>query len=119
MSIIINTQDPQGLFKSIKDNIDDKRIVTWSYDADNDFTHTPDQWDRKAWLRPHILVMQKQLIFGIVYPVTAKIADPVTYGIYHGRFIEMLLTHFDEKFSTANATAGLTNYDVHPRSAQA
>lgn len=27
------------------------------------------------------------------------------YGIYHGRFIEMLLSHFDDSFSNASATA--------------
>jgi hypothetical protein len=27
------------------------------------------------------------------------------YGVYHGRFIEMLLTHFDNEFSAASATA--------------
>jgi len=29
----------------------------------------------------------------------------MVYGFYHGHFIEMLLTHFDGAFSTANATA--------------
>ena len=27
------------------------------------------------------------------------------YGIYHGRFIEMLLNHFDKRFTEASATA--------------
>jgi hypothetical protein len=29
----------------------------------------------------------------------------VIYGVYHGRFIEMLLTHFDDSFTSATATA--------------
>lgn len=27
------------------------------------------------------------------------------YGVYHGRFIEMLLTHFDDSFASVAATA--------------
>jgi len=33
------------------------------------------------------------------------------YAVYHGRFIEMLLAHFDEGFSEAFATAQATGDD--------
>jgi hypothetical protein len=29
----------------------------------------------------------------------------VVYGVYHGRFVEMLLNHFDNRFSEATVTA--------------
>ncbi len=34
------------------------------------------------------------------------------YGIYHGRFIEMLLTHFNTQFTLVSATPKLTKPDV-------
>jgi hypothetical protein len=36
----------------------------------------------------------------------------VVYAVYHGRFIEMLLAHFDEQMSGAAATAMPTTADV-------
>ena len=33
------------------------------------------------------------------------------YAVYHGRFIEMLLAHFDEEFSEAFGTAKATKDD--------
>jgi hypothetical protein len=72
------------------------------YDRDGDFTHTPDQWKGKAWLRPY--VQQGVLLFGLIgqqgVPMTKGI-----YGVYHGRFVEMLLTHFDTVFTGATTTA--------------
>jgi hypothetical protein len=34
------------------------------------------------------------------------------YGVFHGRFIEAMLTHFDDLFSSGTATAHATNSDV-------
>ena len=44
------------------------------------------------------------LIFGLVGRVNV-VMTKVVYGVYHGRFIEELLAHFDDRFSTATATA--------------
>lgn len=108
MAIIIKTKNPSGLLKSIKSKIDDKKIDTWSYDSDGDFTHTPDQWKNKAWLRPK--VYSGELRFGILGVKNEKLKT-FTYGLFHGRFIEMLLNHFDSEFSEANATSQKTEPD--------
>jgi hypothetical protein len=100
MAILITTSDPQGLLDLIKKAIDDKQVVTWSYDRDNDFTHETEQWSRKAWLKPH--VGSGELKF-IILGQRDVILTKVVKGIYHGRFIEMLVTHFDSKFSTVSA----------------
>jgi hypothetical protein len=34
------------------------------------------------------------------------------YGVYHGRFIESMLTHCDDMFNIGTATASATNSDV-------
>ncbi|ERJ35113.1 hypothetical protein L810_2257 [Burkholderia sp. AU4i] len=39
------------------------------------------------------------------------IMTKVVYGVYHGRFLEMLLAHFDHSFSNATATAHADSTD--------
>ena len=102
MALIIATAKPSALLAAIKKEIDNKKIDTWEYDADGDFTHTPDQWKKKAWLRP--VVQQGVLLFGLLGPKGVTMKKDI-YGVYHGRFIEMLLNHFDNDFATAEATA--------------
>lgn len=102
MAVIIKTTNPSGLLASIKKSIDTKKIETWSYDSEGDFTHTPEQWKFKAWFKPK--VYQSELRFGILAPKDINMSKMI-YGLYHGRFIEMLLIHFDANFSNVIATA--------------
>lgn len=102
MAIIVYTPKPQQFLNAIKKAISDKAIVTWACDADGDFTHTAEQWDKKAWLRP--VIGSGTLSLGLLGQKGVKMTKSI-YGIYHGRFIEMLLTHFDGSFSNATATA--------------
>ena len=60
-------------------------------------------------MRPHI--QQGVLIFGLLGKKDVKMIKMV-YGVYHGRFIEMLLTHFDTEFNTASATAQADTVDI-------
>ncbi|HSU15391.1 hypothetical protein [Longimicrobium sp.] len=109
MAIIVSTGNPGDLLKSIYKGIDDGDIETWSYDSDGDFTHTPDQWRNKAWLVPKVGV--GELRFGILKQKDVNLSKLI-YGVYHGRFIEMLLNHFDNAFSGALATAHKTTPDI-------
>jgi hypothetical protein len=103
MALIVSPkQSPQTLLAEIKQAMQTGKIETWSVDSDGDFTHTPEQWKFKAWLRPK--VDGTQLVFTILNPQNTAITK-VVYGVYHGRFIEMLLNHFDDKFTDAKATA--------------
>ena len=108
MAIIVKTDNPDGLLDEIKRLIDQRVIDLWSYDAAGDFSHTPDKWINRAWLRPE--VGEEELRFGILgtkdAPMTASL-----YSAYHGYFIEMLLTHLDKYFSTVAATAKKTAPD--------
>jgi hypothetical protein len=109
MAINFETSDPHNLLASFKKAINAKHVVTWSYDADGDFTHTPDQWKNRAWLRP--VIYQGRLtmnLLGRKSVVTSK----ELYGVYHGRFIESMLAHCDSLFTSAIATAMPTNSDV-------
>jgi hypothetical protein len=102
MAVIVLTKDPAGLLASIKAEMGKGSVVTWSVDTDGDFTHTPTQWAYTAWLRPSI--QPDRLVFVVLTPQGKKLGVE-TYAIYHGRFIEMLLAHFDSKFTQAQATA--------------
>jgi hypothetical protein len=102
MAVIVATSDPSGLLQAIYAAIDKKQVETWSYDKDGDFTHVPPQWKNKAWMRPE--VSEGELRFGIIGPRNVTMSKLV-YAVYHGRFIEMLLDHFDTKFSSAEASA--------------
>jgi hypothetical protein len=102
MAVNISTADPMGLLKAIKLAIDSEQVRTWSYDTDGDFTHTAEQWKNKAWLRPR--EEEGFLILNILAPSKANISTTV-YAVFHGRFIEMLLSHFDTEFKRASASA--------------
>jgi hypothetical protein len=104
MAIEVKTSTPKWLLDAIKKAIDEGKTETWEYDADGDFTHKPEQWRNKAWLSPQ--VSAGALNFGIIGTKRGGVSKLV-YGVYHGRFIEMLLSHFDDDFSTASATAQL------------
>jgi len=103
------TDKPNALLAAIKKAIDDKKVTTWSYNTDGYFTHTPEQWKAKAWFLPSV-VAGSELRFGIIRPNNGTIGTEV-YAIYHGRFIEMMLAHFDTQFDDGRATAMPTAAD--------
>jgi hypothetical protein len=108
MAVNFETAKPRDLLAAFKKAIDDRKVVTWSYDRDGNFTHTPDQWKDQAVLHPTIydgwLVMNFYLRKG-------QKTSSVLYAVYHGRFIESMLTHCDTLFTNSTATAMPTNAD--------
>jgi hypothetical protein len=102
VAIVFVTSDSDALLSAIYKLIDEGKIKTWEYDKDRDFTHATDQWRNKAWLRPK--KESGRLVLMMIAPVNTKIST-VVYAIYHGRFIEAVLTHLDRQFSEARATA--------------
>lgn len=105
--ITFDTSNPAGLLAAFKKDIDEKRVVTWSYDKDGDFTHTPDQWREKAWLRPAISA--GKLVMKFIGP---KNVTWEVYGIYHGRFIESMIVHQNASFTLGTATSKPTATDT-------
>lgn len=108
MALIVKTSNPTELLIEIKKTIDTLGIQTWTYDSEGDFTHVPDQWKNKAWMRPHIY--PGELHFGFLGNTKVK-TTKLIYAVFHGRLAEMLLNHFDEKFSKIEATAMPTTID--------
>lgn len=101
MAIIVLTSTPKKLLASIRSHIDTGSIVTWSYDEQGDFTHDTNQWKNNAWLRP--TTGPGELQFGIIASNKIPMTDHI-YGVYHGRFVEMMLSHFGGDFDTITAT---------------
>lgn len=109
MAVFVNIDNPELFLQNIKKKIDEKSIVSWEYDSDGDFTHSPDQWKNKAWLRPH--VEANRIVFGIVDRKDCNLSV-VEYAVFHGRFVEMLLEHFDKDCSDIRVSPLGTNYDI-------
>lgn len=95
--VSVSTSNPSGLLQAIKKAIDDKEITTWSYDKDGDFIHEAAQWKDKAFLRPSL--GQTQLNFSFYLYKNTSLAEDVL-GVFHGRFTEMLVNHFEGVFSS-------------------
>ena len=91
------------LVEKIIEKIDSHIISTWSYDDEFDFTHETGQWRNHAWISKKIA--EKNLItFGII----GRRDEPMTktkYSIFHARFAEMLLTHFDDEIEEIRLTS--------------
>jgi len=101
MSVRAFTDDAGGLLTRIKTLIDQGHIMTWSYDSDGDFTHTPPQWKNKAWLRPEVQSDKLRLVIinNQKVPFTREL-----FAVYHGRFIEMLISHVANRYTSASAS---------------
>jgi len=109
MALLFKTNAPQALLNDFKKKIDEGHVVTWSYDKNGDFTHTPDQWRFSAWMRPSIDIGGLRFnIVGNAKLITSK----TVYGVYHGRLVESVATHCDDRFTEASVTARATNSDV-------
>jgi hypothetical protein len=110
MAIYIETKTPKKLLAAYKKAIDDGHVTTWRYDTDGDFTHTTEQWNRKAWLRPKIVENESLNLF-ILAPKDETLSSEI-YAIYHGRFIESVLRHCDQLFSKVYASSMPSGGDV-------
>jgi hypothetical protein len=108
MAVRVFCDNPTELLGKIKKAIREAEVETWLLDSDGDFTHSPAQWKNKAWFRAS--VETDRIVFYIFGRKAERMSKEI-YAIYHGRFIEMLLAHFDTKFSRATATALPTGRD--------
>jgi hypothetical protein len=109
MAIVFYTAAPKVLLDAIYKAIDEGDIDNWVSEPDGDLTIEQEEWHQEAWLRP--FVFSGMLQFGLVGKRGVMMTKSI-YGVYHGRFIEEILVHFDDKFSTVTATAiGQTTLD--------
>lgn len=103
MAIIIKTENPKQLLHSLNTAIKNKEILTWMVDDDGDYTITRDQWQYHAWMKPYSCEIEGVLRFGIVQSRRFRMTKEL-YGIYHGRFVATLLSHFDTQMENIEIT---------------
>lgn len=106
---LVSSITPQTLWKEILEQIKNGLIDTWEIDSDDDLTHVPYQWRGEAWFRHYC--RDSELIFGIVARRDKKMSK-VIYGLYHGRFTEMLLTNFDTQIKEITISSMADEYDL-------
>lgn len=99
MAIRIKFNNPDLFLKEIKYRIDAGLIKTWVYDEDGDFTYIEEQWRNRAWFRPHIFLEEKRLIFAIIGRNDVNLTMK-EFSLYHGAFVEMLISHFHDMYET-------------------
>lgn len=109
MAVIIDTDTPKKLLRLIREAIDEGTVRTWIVDDDGDFTHTSDQWGKRAWLRP--LPQEGRLVMNI-RPTKTRAVSTYVYAVYHSEMIQMVLAHFDKHFRRAIASAMPTAGDI-------
>ena len=103
--LVVNTPHPEELLAALRQAVDSRKVEGWNCDRDGDYTYELPPWRGKAFLRPVVMVgALKFVLLGQQNALMTKAA----YGVYLGRFIELLLAHFDDRFTglTASASVG-------------
>ncbi len=100
MKIIAYTDNPTTLKNTIDKKINDNELKTWKI-VKNDkkevlYSHTPEQWNEKAMPKP--LMYDNRIEFEIRCWKDAA-PDEATKGYILGRFVEILMVHFSNKFT--------------------
>lgn len=101
MKIIAYTDNPTALKNTIDKKINDNELKTWKI-VKNDkkevlYSHTPEQWNEKALLKPFIF--DDKVEFEITWWNKNGAPDEATKGYIIGRFVEILMVHFRDKFT--------------------
>lgn len=109
MAIYFETSNPAALLTAFRKAIDQGHVRTWSYDTDGDFTHTPAQWNKRAWLRPSTETGRLTMRF---LGVQSEVTGWEIYSVYHGRFVESMIEHCNQLFSEARAPSQPTGVDT-------
>lgn len=96
------------LLSDIKQKINDGEITTWIVDSDGDITHKSDQWKYKAWFHPQI--EENRLVLAIWGRKSANMSVE-EYAAYHGKFLRMILVHFDKQMDGIEISPLASKYD--------
>jgi hypothetical protein len=101
MKIIAFTNQPTALKNAIDKKINNNELKTWEIvkNKENEvlYSHTPDQWKEKAMPKPYI--HDNNVEFAINWWTKNEEPDEATKGYMIGRFVEILMVHFREKFT--------------------
>ncbi|HBK30738.1 MAG TPA: hypothetical protein DDZ96_00455 [Porphyromonadaceae bacterium] len=111
MAIIIKTETPDTLLDEIYEGIQSKKVDKWASTADGRLTYASLLWKNEAWFKPQIWVEEKELRFGLIKRKDRKHISTKLYTMFHTKFVEMLLSHFDTLFREVTVSAVRTEPD--------
>ena len=94
MPLYIDTHNPAGLLKAIKNKIDTGDIATWAYVGDR-FEYLAKQYHGEAFL--DATVELTRLYFRLKWKPAAQRKTFAVMAIFYGRFTEEILSHFTKK----------------------
>lgn len=101
MKIIVYTNTPSILKNAIDKKISSDETKTWEIVFNNKnealYSHSPEQWKEKAMPKPYI--HENTLEFRISWWNKNGEPNEETKGYIVGRFVEILMVHFKEKFT--------------------
>jgi hypothetical protein len=80
------------LIKTINADIAKGTVTTWEVEKTGELTHKPPQYYKKAWFRPE--AKYGQVVFSLVQPTGTTGVTTEIFGIYHGRLVEELVSHY-------------------------
>lgn len=109
MAIVVKASMPRELLRAIRNAIDNASVENWEYDADGDFTYLEGLYKHQAWFSARVGI--GRLTFNMVGRKDASVSVGL-YAFYHGRFVEMLLRHFDDDFDDVRVTASAASGDL-------
>lgn len=112
MAIIIHTENPSILLDKIYDGIESKRVERWAVLSDGRVTYSKLLWKNEAFLKPQIWVEESELRFGLIKRKDRKHVSTKLYTLFHTKFVEMLLTYFENDFISVAVTAMKTEPDI-------
>lgn len=93
MALKIFSHHPAALLSKIKKAIDDDKVATWSYNANNEFDHATRNWTGLCKFK--VTICDGYLLCTANPPAGQKhFANRDVFGVYQGRFSEMLMNHF-------------------------
>ena len=101
MAIIITSAQPRTLLKEIREQVHEGRLRNWRLKSGKYLAYVGDHGN-EAWLSPEISI--NELRFEITGPEVIGVNREM-YAIYHGRFIETLLSCFTTWFTEVRVTA--------------
>ncbi len=103
MAIFIKTRIKSNRFNPmVVEAIGNHDIVTWSIDKDGDYTIERSQWKYRSWFRAYI-IDEDTIAYGIIQSMKFQMTNQL-YGVYHGRFVATLLTHFSDQIKDISVT---------------
>lgn len=105
MKIILNTDSVKELHQEIRNKIS-KELKTWENKTDDNgytvYYHSTKsgQWEDDLFVKPFLNIEKKQIKFCITKSDGKIIDFKPSFGYLMGRFTEILLVNFSDRFSS-------------------